>query len=475
MPMDAHLQKAFDAVERGDHAELIKVLPSIPDETLHASRETDGFSLATLATSKGHLLAIGALKRRGVDFTRQDDNQDTPLHAAVRSDAPNSERVLSLILHLTQGKVLETPDHKGDSALHIAIEENQPDKLRALIDAGANLSAATSEGDTPLHRAVWHGHVGFTDVLLDAGAPLDMRNYRGETPLHLAVQLWDPDSAVFSGHGAIAQRLCMRGADPSVVDETGLNALHVAGTKTSGDPLRLLLDGLPFDGALDPHIVTVASRYGHVDTMKVLIERGVKVPVVDRRAPGVTQAALAVAHAELSTSASPEQKNFSKELVCPIAGIPFGLSGDGRPVQMPRTTPLMVSHPHQPKRPVTVQRGDMVRADALTTLLASHPNQSESNAFRESTAFREGDRECIARLGAAVDVYLSGAPVERRAEEARLMAETVSGPQYARVAAQWALASLTGDRTAHVRNAAAGSPHSASTRSSSPSLSSPAL
>lgn len=477
MPTEPHLQQAFNAVEGNDHVGLSRVLPLIRDDgTLHASRKTDGFSLATLAASKGNLLILGALKGRGVDFARQDANQDTPLHAAVRSHSPTRLSVLRLIARWSQGTegALEVPDCMGDRPLHVAVDEGELDAVKVLIDAGASVSGTTRYGDTPLHRAAWAGHVGATRALLAANASPEATNHGGETALHLALGEWETASPVASGHGAIAELLCAHGADPARRDGAGVSPLHLAAMKGGGDALRLLLAHTPDPLARDPGVLDLAIHGGMVDVMRAMVERGVKCSAYVE-APGLSTAALATAHAELMRSPRPEHQRFAGEFVCPLTGRLFALSGEGRPVQLPGTTTLTVSHAHQTDRVVTVQRGDVVRADALTTVLASHPNQSEANAFRESTAFREGDPRCIARLGAVVDVYLSGSAVERRAEEARLTAETVSGPEFARLAAQWALATLTGDRSAQVRNAAAGSPHSASTWSSSPSLSSPAL
>ncbi len=477
MPMDAHLQKAFDAVERGDHAALTRVLPLIRDvETLHASRETDGFSLATLAASKGHLLALGALKARGVDFTRPDANHETPLHATVRSDSEASLSVLRLMTAWTRaaGANLEAADHMGDSALLVAVDEARLDKMNVLIGAGASLETATPFGETPLHRAAWSGHVGAVRALLEAGAPVTVRNGERATPLHAAMEGWDTDALVSSGHGAIVKLLCAQGADPTLPDDTGVSPLHMAAMQSTGEPLRLLLAYTPQGWAPDPKVLDLAIHGRSVDVLKSLVERGVEFPA-RLRTPELSEAALATAHAELVRSRRPECQLFAAELVCPVTGIPFGLAGGGRPVQVPRTTTVTVFAPPRPPRSVTLRPGDVVRADTMKDSLATHPDQTAVDQFRASTAFQEGVRERIARLEAVEQVYRGGRPVAQRAEEARLRAETVSGPPYARVAAQWALATLNGGRGDHTQHAVSGSPHSASTRSSSPSLSSPAL
>ncbi len=55
-----------------------------------------------------------------------------------------------------------------------------------LLDAGAEVNAATQKGNTPLHVAAYKGYGGTTRLLLARGADRAARNSQGETAAELA-------------------------------------------------------------------------------------------------------------------------------------------------------------------------------------------------------------------------------------------------------------------------------------------------
>ena len=61
------------------------------------------------------------------------------------------------------------------------------DKLRRLIEAGANITRGDKYGQTPLHYAAAAHSVECAKVLLEAGAPLWARDLYGRTPLITAL------------------------------------------------------------------------------------------------------------------------------------------------------------------------------------------------------------------------------------------------------------------------------------------------
>lgn len=93
------------------------------------------------------------------------------------------------------------------------------DGLRALIEAGADVTEADAEGLTPLHSAAFGGHVPALEYLLEHGARLNVRDQYGFTPLHAAAR---------EGRLAAVEFLVERGADIAALDETGLNPEQVA-------------------------------------------------------------------------------------------------------------------------------------------------------------------------------------------------------------------------------------------------------
>ncbi|EQC37216.1 hypothetical protein SDRG_05442 [Saprolegnia diclina VS20] len=77
----------------------------------------------------------------------------------------------------------------GDSALHVAVQENHFTIARLLVHAGADVNGQSAIGDTPLHIASMHGHGPMVAYLLRKGADVSRENARGETSLMKACQL----------------------------------------------------------------------------------------------------------------------------------------------------------------------------------------------------------------------------------------------------------------------------------------------
>uniref|UniRef100_A0A671LTY0 NFKB inhibitor delta n=1 Tax=Sinocyclocheilus anshuiensis TaxID=1608454 RepID=A0A671LTY0_9TELE len=81
---------------------------------------------------------------------------------------------------------LDSKEHKGKTALLVAVTASQPDIVQDLLSLGADISICDVNGQTALHLAATYG---FPRVILFAGLRVDLeaRNFEGLTPLHCAV------------------------------------------------------------------------------------------------------------------------------------------------------------------------------------------------------------------------------------------------------------------------------------------------
>jgi hypothetical protein len=79
-----------------------------------------------------------------------------------------------------------TPAVPDPSLLFEAIEANDHEALRQLLDAGVDVHAQDANGITALMVAVESGDVESVQVLLDAGADVNAQDARGNTALMLA-------------------------------------------------------------------------------------------------------------------------------------------------------------------------------------------------------------------------------------------------------------------------------------------------
>ena len=66
--------------------------------------------------------------------------------------------------------MLEKKKLGKDLFQEVAAPQPSVEKVRSLIDAGADVNAADEDGDTALMNAAWNGHVETVKLLLEAGA-----------------------------------------------------------------------------------------------------------------------------------------------------------------------------------------------------------------------------------------------------------------------------------------------------------------
>jgi ankyrin repeat protein len=107
-------------------------------------------------------------------------------------------------------EVLSPPD--VISELHIAAYEGDVERVKKLLEKGANPNIQDEVGRTPLRNAAFKGHVDVVKLLLEHGADPNIQNEYGDTPLHMAV---------YWGRVDVVKLLLEYGADPTVRTRTG--------------------------------------------------------------------------------------------------------------------------------------------------------------------------------------------------------------------------------------------------------------
>jgi ankyrin repeat protein len=108
-------------------------------------------------------------------------------------------------------------------------------KVRALLDAGADVNEAQGDGMTALHWAAERGNLEMARMLLARGADVTrVTRIGGYTPLHLASR---------SGSGPIVFALLRARSDVRATTGTGATALHFAALSGSADAVTALLEG----------------------------------------------------------------------------------------------------------------------------------------------------------------------------------------------------------------------------------------
>jgi hypothetical protein len=113
-----------------------------------------------------------------------DSNGNSPLIWAVYN---NNISIIRALVEL-HGLPLNSQNFEGETALSVAVMNNNYDVAKFLIERGADLNVANCRSETPLHQAVVLGNIEMTRLLVEEGSYIDAEDECGETPLHFAVR-----------------------------------------------------------------------------------------------------------------------------------------------------------------------------------------------------------------------------------------------------------------------------------------------
>jgi ankyrin repeat protein len=103
---------------------------------------------------------------------------------------PGSEGWAQLLNGIATGKANDMADFWEREAVHIAAQQNLPDVLGALLDAGMDPNAATGADSTPLHYGVAMGHAEVCAVLIrHTDTDLNCKDAFDRTPLDYAARM----------------------------------------------------------------------------------------------------------------------------------------------------------------------------------------------------------------------------------------------------------------------------------------------
>ncbi|KAL8730538.1 MAG: hypothetical protein Q9166_003992 [cf. Caloplaca sp. 2 TL-2023] len=247
------------------------------------------------AAANGDEAMVDLLIRHGAHTEAKDGELMTPLHYACEN---GKDRVVSLLLNKKAG--VESLGRRGMTPLVCAAASGQVLVLEVLLRKKASLKHQ-GEGDmTALHWASYNGHYEAVDHLLGKRAPLQAANKDGRTALHLAVM---------AGYFAVAELLLRKGAaveaqcramnrpihyacmegKPEIVqlllaynanvevESSGRRPLHYAAARGLTPIATVLLtrgvDIEARDSAGD-RALGIASRMGHLEIMRMLLDRG---------------------------------------------------------------------------------------------------------------------------------------------------------------------------------------------------------
>ncbi len=172
------------------------------------------------AAHKGDLVQLKKLLASGASVNARDPFGRTPVHVATFARQPEVIRALALA-----GANLELLENDRYDAVTVAAVADDEVSLRMLLSLGASASLTTGRYDgTALIAAAHLGHDGVVRQLIAAGAPLDHVNNLHWTAMIEAIVLGQGGAR----HQAVLEALLAAGASTRLTDREGNSPLALA-------------------------------------------------------------------------------------------------------------------------------------------------------------------------------------------------------------------------------------------------------
>ncbi|KAM6935381.1 B-cell lymphoma 3 protein homolog [Lycodopsis pacificus] len=203
--------------------------------------------------------------------TRQDEDGDTALHiAVVQEELALVRKLIQLLLWARRG--LDVYNNLRQTPLHLAVITQQANMVEALLRDGADPAALDRNGQTALHLCCEYDQRDCLSVVLSlsqSSTCLEIRNYEGLSPLHLAV---------LRGQKDLSRMLLDAGADINAMDiKSGQSPLMHAVESNNADMVHFLIErgcdvnSQSYSGNTALHS---ACGRGQVDTARLLLKSG---------------------------------------------------------------------------------------------------------------------------------------------------------------------------------------------------------
>ncbi|XP_035510152.1 transient receptor potential cation channel subfamily A member 1b [Morone saxatilis] len=227
---------------------------------------------------KGDLALLENLVKKNPEvLSEKDECGASPLHHAA---AGGYITLIQFITTVIDSQELNSSDEQGNAPLHWAVERNQAESCRALLDLGANPNILNMALMSPLHLAVNHGHNNLVELLLSYSATdKNLQGDLGNTPVILACSVNNCEALnILLKHGA---KLCQQ-------NKLGHFPIHAASFAGAKKAMEVILKfGEDFGHRSELHInyldksssspLHLAVRGGNMEAIRLCIATGAKV------------------------------------------------------------------------------------------------------------------------------------------------------------------------------------------------------
>ena len=193
--------KIGDALHEAIEGGYVKLVADLLENgaSTNAKDTNNGATPLHVAAKTGKPEMVELLMLKGADKDAMGDNNWTPLYTAARFG--NATAALALLAGGADVGIRCGGLKK--SVVDVAAGEGHVDIMRAAIEHGADVNAATTSLTTALHSAADRDEVEAIDALLKAGSNIEARSTDGFTPLHCAASTLSLEAlAALVKHGA---------------------------------------------------------------------------------------------------------------------------------------------------------------------------------------------------------------------------------------------------------------------------------
>ena len=154
----------------------------------NARDQIGGRTALHIAAGGAYFAGMEMLLNAGGDPNAKDDEGNIPLHHACMGGCGKYAIDVVMYLHQTGASQIGTPNHVGDTPLHLASAIGDTACVDYLLQLGANPEGpANVRGETPAHLAAGLGHMRVIELVTDYGANIDALDGEKRTPYDVAV------------------------------------------------------------------------------------------------------------------------------------------------------------------------------------------------------------------------------------------------------------------------------------------------
>ncbi|PSN36090.1 hypothetical protein C0J52_20529 [Blattella germanica] len=251
--------------------EILKLIHSHNRDLSCQTKDVNGHDPTHLAAMFGHVHIMKWLVRQRCLLDKPNKRGWTPLHVSVEF---NQCEIVDFLIRKGMNLQIQTLN-KSMTALHIAARLGLDDMVSFLLSKGSDVNAENEKGLLPLHYAVKNNNVTCVKMLFNVAATLiksnDKESYR---ILFMASTVDAADSMRF---------LIQNGIKIDLRDSNKYTPLHISACNGSLNTTRILLEKGANVNARNNKLKTplhLAVHNGHCDVIRLLLQFGADVAAI---------------------------------------------------------------------------------------------------------------------------------------------------------------------------------------------------